>query len=127
MQIGMQLRRIRQNRKQTLTEVGAATHLSIGYLSKIERDLTEPTLDALHKLADHYAVSVTELLQKGRFLRKHKPYFRPGFQEFITQSDIQVDEPMQNLLLQVDTQAKRPAQTKQDWLRYYYVISSVTS
>ena len=126
MQIGSQLRRIRQSRKMTLADVSGATHLSIAYLSKVERDLTEPTLDALSKLAAHYSVALPSLLidadtERSR-LRRVK---RPGFSAFVEQMNGKVDWTMQNLLLQIDTQAIYPAETKDDWMRYYYITSSM--
>ena len=125
MQIGTQLRQIRQTRKLTLAEVGAATDLSISYLSKIERCLTEPRIDELNKLSRHYDVSLSHFLEDEQS-KRHVSH-RSSFTSFLAQMNGRVDSAMQDLLLRVDAQAHKPAQTVDEWLRYYYVISAVTS
>ena len=125
MQVGTQLRQIRLIRKQTLAEVGAATELSISYLSKLERGLTEPRLDELSKLSTHYDVSMSYFLpdSTAQQIAIHKP----GFKRFLDQMNGKVDSAMQDLLLRIDAQAVSPAKNVEEWLQYYYVISAITT
>ena len=124
-QIGSQLRHLRQIRKQTLAQVGAATNLSVGYLSKVERSLTEPTLTTLDKLSKHFDVSVSYLVDQPSSADKSMAHL-PSFHEFVERMNGQVEASMQRLLLQVDAQAEKPARSVDAWLRYYYVISAIT-
>ena len=127
MSLGTQLRHIRQIRKQTLAEVGGSTDLSISYISKIERDLAEPTIDILKKLANHYGVSAASLLSENEpVVDLTQSVHRASFRHFVEKMNGKVDSAMQDLLLRVDAQSYKPAQTIDEWLRYYYVISSVT-
>ena len=127
MKIGTRLRRIRQTRKQTLAEVGAATDISISYLSRIERCLTEPTLGTLNKLSEHFDVSVAEFFHDSPVSNQANLNHRPSFREFVDRMNGQVDTSMQDLLLHLDTVASKPAESVDEWLRYYYVVSAVTA
>lgn len=49
--LGEQVRKIRKKREITLKELAEKTGLSIGYISQIERNLTDPSLSTLRKLS----------------------------------------------------------------------------
>ncbi len=49
--LGEQVRSIRKSRGITLKELAEQTGLSIGYISQIERDLTDPSLSTLRKIS----------------------------------------------------------------------------
>lgn len=49
--LGEQVRKIRKQRAITLKELAEKTGLSIGYISQIERNLTDPSLSTLRKLS----------------------------------------------------------------------------
>lgn len=49
--LGEQIRSIRKKRSITLKELAEKTGLSIGYISQIERNLTDPSLSTLRKLS----------------------------------------------------------------------------
>lgn len=50
--LGEQVRNVRKSRGITLKELAERTRLSIGYISQIERDLTDPSLSTLRKLSE---------------------------------------------------------------------------
>ena len=50
--LGEQVRNVRKSRGITLKELAEQTGLSIGYISQIERDLTDPSLSTLRKLSE---------------------------------------------------------------------------
>lgn len=128
MQVGTELRQIRKYRRETLTDVSSSTGFSISYLSTLERNLSQPSLGALSKLAQHYKVPLVQLIGPDYAQIASAPQQqRPGFGEFIGQMGDRVDESFQALLIMVDRQAKRPAETKDDWMRYYYSIMSAIS
>lgn len=49
--LGEHIRKLRKSRNITLKELAEKTSLSIGYLSQIERSLTEPSLSTLRKIS----------------------------------------------------------------------------
>ena len=63
--LGADLRALRKSRRLTLTDMAAAMDRSVGWMSQIERDLSEPTLTDLEQLADALDVSVTTLSQNA--------------------------------------------------------------
>lgn len=50
--LGEQVRNVRKSRGITLKELAERTGLSIGYISQIERDLTDPSLSTLRELSE---------------------------------------------------------------------------
>jgi len=60
-QIGAGLRRLRRERSLSLVDLAARTHLSIGFLSQIERGKSSPTLRALVSMADALGVGLGDL------------------------------------------------------------------
>jgi len=121
-QVGTQLRQIRQRRNQTLAEVGAATNLSISYLSKIERSLAEPRLDELNALSKHYDVAMSQFITEDEAA---VAIDQSSFTKFMMQMNGKVDATMQDVLVRIDSMAEKPAQTVEDWMRYYYVVSTM--
>ncbi|WP_407943495.1 cupin domain-containing protein [Methylobacterium sp. EM32] len=59
--VGQRLRALRQARGLSLKAVAAATGLSIGYLSQVERGLSSPSLRALTQVADLLGVGISAL------------------------------------------------------------------
>ena len=49
--LGQKIRDIRKSRSITIKELAERTDLSIGYISQIERDLTDPSLSTLRKIS----------------------------------------------------------------------------
>ena len=75
--LGRDLRALRKSRGLTLIEVGTAVDRSVGWMSQVERDLSEPTMAEIKALADALAVSVSTFFgraparagEEGRIVR----------------------------------------------------------
>lgn len=63
MGIGEQLKVLRKSKSITLTEVSEKIDLSVGFLSNLERDLTSPTIDVLHKICNVLNITINDILQ----------------------------------------------------------------
>jgi len=61
--MGGRIRALRKNAGMTLAQLSAATGLSIGYLSQIERDLSHPSIRTLSDIAAVFNVSMGWLFQ----------------------------------------------------------------
>ena len=59
---GDKLRVLREERGLTLQEMSDATEYSFSYLSKIERNSTQPSLETVMKLADFFGVQIEPLV-----------------------------------------------------------------
>ncbi|NMM43106.1 helix-turn-helix domain-containing protein [Rhodospirillaceae bacterium KN72] len=73
-QLGARIRELRQSRKMTLADLGAATGLSIGTLSQLERDLVSPTVRTLFTLSNALDVSPAWLIDPDSKNGKEEPY-----------------------------------------------------
>jgi transcriptional regulator with XRE-family HTH domain len=122
--LGARLRAIRKQQGDTLADVGAQTGLSVSFLSDIERGRTRPSLDTLEKLATYYQLSINDLLEgvDADTLGSNRGY-PPGFEEFLRETEVEPE--LVDLLMRVERRAKRSAQTKEDWMRYYYSLKAI--
>jgi transcriptional regulator with XRE-family HTH domain len=70
--IGAQLRVARQAARMSMAEVAAQSGLTKGFLSKLERDLTNVSVASLIRLCDTLGISVGSLFQaaKGEVVRR---------------------------------------------------------
>ena len=57
--VGSEIRSLRNARDITLQDLGAATGLSIGYLSQIERGISSPAVDALYAISRALGVTIS--------------------------------------------------------------------
>ncbi len=129
MHVGNELRRIRKSRRLTLAKVGNETELSVSFLSDIERGRTNPSLETLKKLSHFYQVPLNEFLGDSGFHpngngKSSMRVSPPGYRDFTAQVGHISDE-MQDLLLRVENLARQRAETKEDWMRYYYSLMTI--
>jgi transcriptional regulator with XRE-family HTH domain len=78
--IGARLKAARLARRKTLAEVAAESGLTKGFLSKLERDQTSPSVASLMRLCQTLGISVGALFQasNGEVVR-HNAYHRINF------------------------------------------------
>lgn len=57
--LGERIRELRKARDITLAELAEATGLSVGYLSQVERDISDPSIKALHDIAAALGVNIS--------------------------------------------------------------------
>ncbi len=63
--LGADLRALRKARGMTLTDLADAMNRSVGWLSQVERDISNPAIADLGKLANILDVSISSLVQVG--------------------------------------------------------------
>ena len=63
--LGADLRALRKSRGVTLADLATKLERSVGWLSQVERDLSEPSITDLRKIAKHLQVSVSLLFGKA--------------------------------------------------------------
>lgn len=57
--VGKEIRLLRKARETTITELAAATGLSPGYLSQVERGISNPSVKALHSISRALGVTIS--------------------------------------------------------------------
>ncbi len=60
--LGARIRSLRKERGVTLAVMAETTGLSLGYLSKLENDLTSPTIAHLHKICEALGLTINDIL-----------------------------------------------------------------
>ncbi len=63
--IGQRIRRLRKARKLTLEELARTTALSQPFLSQIERDIKNPSVETLSRICDALGVTLAEFFSSG--------------------------------------------------------------
>lgn len=71
------LARLRFERNWTLERLSEASGLSVGYLSRLENGVRQPSIAALLSLAEAYGVTLSDLVDPPD-LREHSPVIRSG-------------------------------------------------
>lgn len=118
--LGKRLYKIRTEQKLSMRSVASIAGVSVAYLSKIEHDEANPTLDILEKLAKALAVSLNDLTNSAeqsmdsllnmpeslkQFIENNKD--RPGYKDLL-------DPDMQKILKGVRLRGKYP-ENQDDW------------
>jgi transcriptional regulator with XRE-family HTH domain len=63
--LGSRLRQLRRERNRSLQDVADATGISVSFLSHIENDKSDLTVNRMLRLASYYGVDISELLPDG--------------------------------------------------------------
>jgi transcriptional regulator with XRE-family HTH domain len=118
--LGKRLYKIRTEQKLSMRSVASMAGVSVAYLSKIEHDEANPTLDILEKLAKALAVSLNDLTNSAeqsmdsllnmpeslkQFIENNKD--RPDYKDLL-------DPDMQKILKGVRLRGKYP-EKQDDW------------
>ncbi|MEH7875777.1 helix-turn-helix transcriptional regulator [Bacillus velezensis] len=88
MKMGEAIRRIRKEKKKTLDEVAEAVGITHSYLSRIERDLQQPSIQVIEKIADYLGVHKSYLFFDEESLEK---YSEPE-KQLLSQKSITIDD-----------------------------------
>jgi len=117
MKLGERLRELRLTRKETLLDVSGGVHISVSYLSDLERGRTKPSVDALEKLASYYKIGVTDLVADVEGWGKLSlDALAPGLASLVEKR--QIDEATAFELNRIQLRGKRP-QSEDDWYELY--------
>ena len=125
MKIGEELRKLRRYRSLTLSQVSEQTHLSVSFLSDVERGKTNPSLDTLQKLAEFYGIAINDIVKEAESEVVSQKVYPPGFQDFLREMEGQVDSDTEELLLTIEHRSKRRMKTEDDWRQLYYTVKSL--
>ena len=128
MQLGTRLRQLRKQHRLTLVDLGEKTKLSVSFLSEIEREQTNPSLETIEKIARCYGLTVNQLLE-GVDLGggRSNVVYPPGLTGFLEQArnSPDFDESVVELMLKVELRSVRRAETVEDWKRFYYSLKTI--
>jgi transcriptional regulator with XRE-family HTH domain len=129
MKLGQRLRFIRKENQLTLKELSQLSKLSVPYLSDMERDVVNPSVDTLQKVAKAYNISVKDLISGVEGLGESSNTNYPeGFQEFLEQYETpyKIDDDWKESLLKVNFRGRQPT-SETEWLELYLYLRRILS
>ncbi|MFC2055644.1 helix-turn-helix domain-containing protein [Chloroflexota bacterium] len=127
MLLGDRIRELRKIKGETLKSTSEGTDLSISYLSDIERGRTNPSLQTLETIANHFDITVTDLLSGVEFAGvKTDNALPPGLADLLNDEEFgeEIDESWIELLTKINLRGKRP-QSKLQWLELYLSLKRI--
>lgn len=74
LKLGPRIRRLREQANLTIAEVAQRSGFSIGYISQVERDLANPSLGALKRIADAIGVRLPALFHEPVPVAEDEPH-----------------------------------------------------
>jgi len=127
MQLGDRIRELRRNKGEILKDTSEGTDLSVSYLSDVERGRTNPSLKTIETLANHFDITVTDLLSGVEFAgAKTENALPPGLADLLNDEQFgdEIDDSWVELLVKINLRGKRP-QTKLQWLELYLSLKRI--
>ena len=127
MRLAERFRELRKERGWRLKDVAEATGLSIPYLSDLERDRTNPSLETLRTLAEAYGMSVHDLMAPVDFYGERTPAALPrGLAELLEDPVLgaEITPDWVETLSRIELRGKRP-ENKRDWYEIFLHLRRV--
>ena len=127
MLLGQRIRELRKRKGETLKETSKGTKLSVSYLSDIERGRTNPSLQTLETLSNHFEITIADLLSGVEFAgQQTENSLPPGLADLLKDNELgeEIDDAWIELLAKINLRGKRP-QTKLQWLELYLSLKRI--
>ncbi|WP_457628213.1 helix-turn-helix domain-containing protein [Oceanithermus sp.] len=127
MTLAERFRELRKERGWRLKDVAEATGLSIPYLSDLERDRTNPSLETLRTLAEAYGMTVHDLMAPVDFYGERTLAALPrGLAELLEDPVLgaEITPDWVETLARIELRGKRP-ENKRDWYEIYLHLRRV--
>jgi len=127
MTLAERFRELRKERGWRLKDVAEVTGLSIPYLSDLERDRTNPSLETLRTLAAAYDMTVHDLMAPVDFFGEKTPASLPrGLAELLEDPVLgaEITPDWVETLSRIELRGRRP-EDKRDWYEIYLHLKRV--
>ena len=127
MTLGQRLKQIRLDHKLNQGEVGKVANLSVPYLSDMENDKVNPSVDTIRKIAEAYDIALSDLfLNVGKNPEKVNGKIPSPFKDFVDMEDFQgeISADWQKLLLGINLRGARPKH-KRDYISLYLLLRRI--
>lgn len=129
MKLGERLRLLRKERQLTLKGLSQLAGLSVPYLSDMEREVVNPSVDTLQKVAKAYNMTVKELFSGVEELGESTDAIYPeGFSDFLKDPDYkhELNEDWKDLLMKIKFRGTQPS-SKREWIELYLSLRRILS
>ena len=129
MTLGRRLRLIRREKKMTLKDLSQLAGLSVPYLSDVERDVVNPSVETLQKVAKAFNMTVRDLLSGVEELGESVTTTYPeGFELFLEDPVFseEVNDEWKEFLLEMRYRGKQPS-SKKEWIELHLSLRRIFS
>lgn len=129
MKLGERLRLIRREKKLTLKNLSELANLSVPYLSDVERDVVNPSVETLQKVAKAFNMTVRDLLSGVEELGESVSTTYPeGFESFLEDPEFseEINDEWREFLMEMKFRGKQPS-SKREWIELYLSLRRVFS
>ena len=130
MKLGERLRLIRKEHRMTLKGLSERAGLSVPYLSDVERDLVNPSVETIQKIAKAFNMTVRDLFSGVEEVGESAPTTYPaGFESFLMDFESSygsISNDWKELLLKINFRGRRPS-SQTEWLELYLSLRRILS
>ena len=129
MTLGRRLRLIRKEKKMILKDLSRLANLSVPYLSDVERDVVNPSVETLQKVANAFNMTVRDLFSGVEELGESVSATYPdGFELFLEDPEFsgEINDEWKEFLLEMKFRGKQPT-SKRGWIELYLSLRRVFS
>lgn len=129
MKLGERLRLIRKEHRMTLKDLSEQANLSVPYLSDVERDVVNPSVETLQKIANAFNMTVRDLFSGVEELGESVSTTYPeGFASFLEDPEFskEINDEWKEFLVQMKFRGKQPS-SKREWIELYLSLRRVFS
>ena len=126
MTLGQRVRQLRKEHKLTQTKMGKLAGLSSPYISDMERDKVNPSIETVFKLADVFDISLSNLFVGVGKRQVGGQGIPESFVDFLLADDFrdEITQDWKNCLLSIHLRGKRPPK-KRDWISIYCLLKRI--
>ena len=129
MTLGRRLRLIRKEKRLTLKDLSQLADLSVPYLSDVERDVVNPSVETLRKVAKAFNMTVRELFSGvGELGKSGSTTYPEGFESFIEDPEFseEINDEWKEFLLETKYRGKQPS-SKREWIELHLSLKRIFS
>jgi transcriptional regulator with XRE-family HTH domain len=125
MNLGGKIKKLREERKLSMRELGERVGVSHAHISKLESGINSPSVDLLQKLADFFDIDITYFFMK----QKDLDMFSEIEQELLKERDLSVDSLKEKYNLIIDGKQTTEAEIEKmvEYLRALRIINQKES
>ena len=129
MKLGERLRFIRKKKGLTLKDLSQRADLSVPYLSDMEREAVNPSIESLQKVAKAFNMTVRDLFSGVEELGESVSTTYPkGFESFLKDPVFskEINDEWKEFLMEMKFRGKQPS-SKREWIELYLSLSRIFS
>ena len=129
MNLGERLRFIRKKKGLTLKDLSQRAGLSVPYLSDMERQAVNPSIESLQKVAKAFNMTVRDLFSGVEELGESVSTTYPkGFESFLKDPVFskEINDEWKEFLMEMKFRGKQPS-SKREWIELYLSLSRIFS